>query len=619
MKRILGAFLLLHACVAYGQTQTSNNLLGSPTTSNNILYNGGQNSYQYSYETGQVTASGPLPQYDPLQILTLIWSFDALYDCNNSIGGYCGDPNGKEDEISAFLEVDNSQGDVDARNVFTLQDYSTEWQTFTGNETYDFSSAYESVNFRIEGKDRGYWAGFYGPRVRNPSVVAIYTPINTGTTIVSTCSTSQNDLSCGSYEDNIAVEQPVIIYQAPEPQPPTFGEQATNVVFGDSPDDFLYLDQPDSTGKPKIIKHLQSHQAHQNIPQEAEMFELPLEQDMPRINDEPFVPKDSVPASEVTQTTEVRKEPVWASEARKMRFAEPEEIIAEVARVTKEPRPQAARVQEARVQEAVRPEPDFAERRVVAVEAVAEIRTQPIAEAIKTVVKPAVNVVGIALSLVNQQSDQTKKTLNNQQQYQTMQQMNQSKNKVNTSQTKKIHYGDFATKQTQVAQVLVQQAQQQSNTTTSADLAPPAQAQFEDDFNDAIATGQSVGQFLSAQPPDFSRFDVDQPTIEEQKMVGKATTAIKTMTQVQVEQSIDKQLNALSDTGGFTDQSLTVFLISNNPDFDQYENVNLSDRSEFYKNTQVYPKNAPRVDPLGVLRLGGSETFKELVDIQWQK
>ena len=152
----------------------------------------------------------------------------------------------------------------------------------------------------------------------------------------------------------------------------------------------------------------------------------------------------------------------------------------------------------------------------------------------------------------------------------------------------------------------------------SVDVAPPAQAQFEDDFNDALATGQSVGQFLSSQPPDFSRFEIDEPTVQEQRMVQKATVAIKTMSETQVEQSIDRQLDTLSETGGFTDQSVAVFLISNNPDFDQYD-VNLSDRDDFYKSTQVYPKNAPRVDPFGVLRLGGSGTYKDLVDIQWQK
>jgi hypothetical protein len=128
-----------------------------------------------------------------------------------------------------------------------------------------------------------------------------------------------------------------------------------------------------------------------------------------------------------------------------------------------------------------------------------------------------------------------------------------------------------------------------------------------------------VGQFLSSQPPDFSRFEIDEPTVQEQFVVRKATVALKTMSEVQVSNSVDQQLETLSNTGGFTDQSVAVFLISSNPSFDQYQDVSLSDRDEFYKSKQVYPKNAPRVDPFGVLRLGGSETFNDLVDIQWQR
>jgi 3-dehydroquinate dehydratase len=188
------------------------------------------------------------------------------------------------------------------------------------------------------------------------------------------------------------------------------------------------------------------------------------------------------------------------------------------------------------------------------------------------------------------------------------------------SQSGADSYWQMATEQTNISKTLIQLSQQQqSDSMASVDVAPPAQAQFEDDFNDALATGQSVGQFLSSQPPDFSRFEIDEPTVQEKRMVQKATVAIKTMSQAQVEESIDNQLDTLADTGGFTDQSVAVFLISNNSDFNQYQDVNLSDRDEFYKNTQVYPNNAPRVDPFGVLRIGGSDTYKDLVDIQWQK
>jgi hypothetical protein len=300
-------------------------------------------------------------------------------------------------------------------------------------------------------------------------------------------------------------------------------------------------------------------------------------------------------------------------EERNLRQAEPEEIIAEVARVTRRPNPEVVQVrQEAPV------EPPVREKQVAPIEVAATTRLEPIAESVRTVVRPAVDVVGIALSLAQEQSTQSTQLSNPVSGSQKAKSMGQVAQVVSQPGTQS--YWQMATEQTKISQALIQQSQQQqSNSTAAVEVAPPSQAQFEDDFNDALATGQSVGQFLSAQPPDFSRFDVEEPTIQEQRMVEKATVAIKTMSEVQVEQSIDNQLDTLSDTGGFTDQSLTVFLISNNPAFDQYGEVNLSDRDEFYKSTQVYPKNAPRVDPFGVLRIGGSDTYKDLVDIQWQK
>ena len=252
------------------------------------------------------------------------------------------------------------------------------------------------------------------------------------------------------------------------------------------------------------------------------------------------------------------------------------------------------------------------EKEVAPVEVAATTRSEPVAESVRTVTRPALDVVGIALSLAN---EQLSKSESGSQKSEPMQQVAQVVSQVGTGT-----YWQMATNQTKISQALIQQTQQQqSNSMASVDLAPPSQEQFEEDFNDAIATGQSVGQFLSAQPPDFSRFEIDEPTIQEQRMVQKATVAIKTMSQAQVEQSIDNQLDTLSETGGFTDQSVAVFLISNNSDFNQYQDVNLFDRDEFYKSTQVYPNNAPRVDPFGVLRLGGSEAYKSLVDIQWQK
>lgn len=618
MKRFASVLLLFCSSAGYGQTQTSENLLTATTASNNINFNATAGTYRYSYVTGNVTAVGVLPVYDPLQVLTLNWSFDALYNCNNQIGGYCADPNGTEDEIQAFLAVGNEAGDTDVREVFNRRDFNQEWQTFSGAEVYDFSAAYEAVSLRINGVDRGFWAGNYGPAVRNASVVAIYTPINTNPVILPDCSNPLNDPSCAGYADALAAQQVVVVE---EPKPPTFAEQATNVVFGDSPDDFLFLDQPDRTGKPRALKQVEAPQVYQTTEQEAEMFGAPPEskprmdgepppQSGPRIDNEPPTAEEPLEMVEPLPSIEAEEKIKPIKEERNLRQAEPEEIIAEVARVTRRPNPEVVQVrQEAPV------EPPVREKQVAPIEVAATTRLEPIAESVRTVVRPAVDVVGIALSLAQEQSTQSSNPVSESQKSKPMEQVAQV-----VSQPGAESYWQMATEQTKISQALIQQSQQQqSNSTAAVEVAPPSQAQFEDDFNDALATGQSVGQFLSAQPPDFSRFDVEEPTIQEQRMVEKATVAIKTMSEVQVEQSIDNQLDTLSNTGGFTDQSLTVFLISNNPDFDQYGDVNLSDRDEFYKSTQVYPNNAPRVDPFGVLRIGGSETYKDLVDIQWQR
>ena len=621
MKRLAVALILFYASLGYGQTLTSDNLLGLTEASGNVGFNATAGTYRYSFQTGNVTSVGVLPTYDPLQILTLNWSFEALYNCNNSIGGFCADPNGIEDEIQAFLAVGNEAGDADVREVFNRRDFNQEWQTFSGAEVYDFSTAYEAVSLRIDGIDRGFWAGNYGPAVRNPSVVAIYTPINTNPVILPNCSNPLNDPSCAGYADALAAQQVVV---AEEPKPPTFAEQATNVVFGDSPDDFLYLDQPDRTGKPRALKQVETPQAYQDAFQETIMFgdpraamppldgEQPPEA-RPRMNDAPPVVEEPAEIVEPLPSVEKERKVEPVKEEKKLRQAEPEEIIAEVARVTRRPIPEVVPVR----QEASA-EPPVREKQVAPIEVAATTRSEPVAESVRTVVKPAVDVVGIALSLSQEQSTQSTQSSNPVSGLQKSKSMGQVAQVVN--QPGAESYWQMATEQTKISQTLIQQSQQQQSSSTAAvEVAPPSQAQFEDDFNDAIATGQSVGQFLSSQPPDFSRFEIDEPTIQEQRMVEKATVAIKTMSQAQVEQSIDKQLDTLADTGGFTDQSVAVFLISNNSDFTQYQDVNLSDRDEFYKNTQVYPDNAPRVDPFGVLRLGGSETYKSLVDIQWQR
>ena len=376
------------------------------------------------------------------------------------------------------------------------------------------------------------------------------------------------------------------------PAPPTYAEQAADTVFGDSADDFLHLDQPDAMGRPRVLTQLAQPQVYQDTPQEQIFGGPRVESRM--ATGEPI-------QQEQQQVSEVTGEPAQTEEVREARPVEVVETVTEVVQVTREPRPEPAPERVVIRAEPVVREAQVVETQAAPVEVAAETRAEPAAERVSSTVKPSVDVVGIALSLSGQSQFFGSRT-----------QDLGSLDDKGPDQT-------IAGMQQQIAQTASNQSeQQQSNGLTQEDLAPPSQMQFEQDFNDAIATGQSIGQFLSAQLPDFSRFDVAPPSQQEQRTVQRAEAQIQSMSQQDINQSLENELDELGDTGGFTDQSLAVFLISNNPAFSQY-NIELSDRPQFYPSTQPYPSNNIQADPLGVLRVTGNEGYNNLVELQWQR
>jgi len=375
--------------------------------------------------------------------------------------------------------------------------------------------------------------------------------------------------------------------------PPSYAEQATDTVFGDSADDFMHLDQPDAMGRPRVLTQLSLPQVYQNAPQE-QMFGGPqIESRMP--TGQPI-------RQEQRQTSEVIGDFSQIQEVRETQPVAVVETVADIVQVTSEPRPEPAPERVVIRAEPVAQEAQVVKAQAAPVEIAAETRAEPAAERVSATVKPPVDVVGIALSL-------------------------SGKSQTFGSITENIDiFDDTSSKQTvvdmqqQITQTANNQAeQQQTNGLTQEELAPPSQIQFEQDFNDAIATGQSIGQFLSAQIPDFSQFDVTPPSQDEQRTVRRAEASIQTMSQQDIEQSLENQLEDIGDTGGFTDQSLAVFLISNNPAFNQYDNISLSDRSQFYQSTQPYPSNQLRPNLSGLLRMTDNGGYGELVDLQWQR
>ena len=359
--------------------------------------------------------------------------------------------------------------------------------------------------------------------------------------------------------------------------PPSYAEQAADTVFGDSADDFLYLDQPDAMGRPRALTQL-APQIYQEAPQE-QMFEGPNLTEPSR------------------QQPEIMGEPQPVEEVREARPIEVVEAPVEVVQVTREPRPEPAPERVVVSAEPIVQEAKPVEAQAAPVEVAAETRSEPAAKSVSAVAKPAIDVVGIAMSLTSQSyHPQTVTSMDEIDSDQAVTAMQQQMTEVTATQTE----------------------QQEVNGLTQESLAPPAQMQFENDFNDAIATGQSIGQFLSAQLPDFSQFDVAPPSQQEQRTVQRAEAQLQTMSQQDVDQSLENELEELGDTGGFTDQTLAVFLISNNAAFNAYDNVSLTDR-EFYRSAQLYPSNSVQANPVGILRVTGNQRYSDLVDLQWQR
>ena len=141
---------------------------------------------------------------------------------------------------------------------------------------------------------------------------------------------------------------------------------------------------------------------------------------------------------------------------------------------------------------------------------------------------------------------------------------------------------------------------------------------FEDDFNDAIATGQTIGQFLSNQLPDFGQFDVAPPSVEEQQTVRRAENAIESMSDAEIQEAQEAQLEGIQDSGGFDDQSLTILLMGRVQGMEAY-NINLVDQQQWYQSREIYGGNAPVDGNVRALQGQGAQTYQDLVGQQYER
>ncbi len=119
--------------------------------------------YVFSYLTGVVQQTIIAPEtYTGYSV-----SFQYRLPCNNSIFGYCENPNGPQDWLSANLNLYLNDTSVESIQLLDIQAYQPQYQTFSLTGT---ASAFNTATLTFSGQDTGFWGGPYGPQIDNVSL-----------------------------------------------------------------------------------------------------------------------------------------------------------------------------------------------------------------------------------------------------------------------------------------------------------------------------------------------------------------------------------------------------------------------------------------------------------------
>ena len=121
-----------------------------------------------------------------------------------------------------------------------------------------------------------------------------------------------------------------------------------------------------------------------------------------------------------------------------------------------------------------------------------------------------------------------------------------------------------------------------------------ADIQFEDELTTALSSGTGLTEFLSQAPADYSRFEVEAPTFQEQRQSDAVESLADTMGATVAAANLEKELASIqagnTDTAEYGDQTVAVAYIGYTPGFSAYTSqIQLADQQAWYGSSQVYP------------------------------
>ena len=141
---------------------------------------------------------------------------------------------------------------------------------------------------------------------------------------------------------------------------------------------------------------------------------------------------------------------------------------------------------------------------------------------------------------------------------------------------------------------------------------------FESQTDQALSTGGSITEAITAELPDFSRFDVSPLPEEEQDTVDKAERQMETMSDSAIENNLDTFVADMQNTGGFdSNQGLTLVLMNRVNGFNQYGSM-LQD-TNFYTTQSMLQGGNLQNDRNAMLQLiGTSGKHRQMVEEQYR-
>ena len=145
---------------------------------------------------------------------------------------------------------------------------------------------------------------------------------------------------------------------------------------------------------------------------------------------------------------------------------------------------------------------------------------------------------------------------------------------------------------------------------------------FSNRFDDALSAGQSIGQFLSNEAPDFGKFDVAPPSVQESRTTKAVESLADRLGKENAQEQLQAQFEANQEAGGFEDQTIALAVIGYNPHIQQYLGKDqLQDQQNWYQVKALYTDAKIDDNKFNFYMMAGKteKKLKEMIDSQYNK